>query len=329
MAVASSAEVQPEAARPPLPARVAQSSIPGIQDARAVKILRLGVGSIGILLPIVLIVGNWIVDWQFSWPSSMSGSYYTHTRNLFVGLLCALGVFLIFYWPTWLQGLFTCFAGICALLVAFDPTAPPPGKGSEPAWINYMHHSAAGGLILVLGLFCFVLQWGDAASVATLDPHQLQQQAIKTRPQVPLRRSILYFTCGGLILVSGGFALITGVWPTSWSTGWSSLYLFEAIAVLAFGIVWITAAAVSATTIQKRVYADLERTGHQSAAVTALANLVALPWPAGSAGRDQYAAELRTIMGADRAAAPQGLAKTGQSGEATPDPIGDTRTRDR
>jgi len=45
-----------------------------------VKILRLGVGIIGILLPIVLIVGNWIVDWKVSWPSSMSSSYYTHTR---------------------------------------------------------------------------------------------------------------------------------------------------------------------------------------------------------------------------------------------------------
>jgi hypothetical protein len=312
MAVQSSAEVQPEAARQPLPARVAQSipwlqqSVPGIQDARTVKILRLGVGSIGILLPIVLIVGNWIVDWQVSWPSSMSGSYYTHTRNLFVGLLCALGVFLIFYWPTRLQGLFTCFGGMCALLVAFDPTAPPPGMGTEPTWINYLHHSAAGGLILVLGLFCFVLQWGDAASVAALGPDELRQQAIETRPQVPLWRSILYFTCGGLILLSGAFALYTGVWPTSWSTGWSSLYLFEAIAVFAFGIAWITAAAVPATAIQKRVVADLARHGHRPEALTALSNLVALPWPAGSsADRDRYQATLQAFTSEDRAAPEQ------------------------
>jgi hypothetical protein len=269
-----------------------------------VKILRLGVGSIGILLPIVLIAGNWIVDWQVSWPSSMSGSYYTHTRNQFVGLLCALGIFLIFYWPTRLQGLFTCFAGICAVLVAFDPTAPPPGKGTEPAWVNYLHHSAAGGLILVLGLFCFVLQWGDAAGVAALDPDELRQQAVKTRPHVPRWRSILYFTCGGLILLSGGFALYTGIWPTGWSTGWSSLYLFEAIAVVAFGIAWITAAAVPATAIQKRVVADLARHGHQSAAVSALASLVSMPWPAGSsAGRHQYQAALQTITNEDRGAA--------------------------
>jgi hypothetical protein len=50
---------------------------------------------------------------------------------------------------------------------------------------------------------------------------------------------ILYLACGILVLVSGAFALYTGVWPTSWSTGWSSLYLFEAVAVFAFGSAWI------------------------------------------------------------------------------------------
>jgi hypothetical protein len=50
---------------------------------------------------------------------------------------------------------------------------------------------------------------------------------------------ILYLACGILVLVSGAFALYTGVWPTSWSTGWSSLYLFEAVAVFAFGNAWI------------------------------------------------------------------------------------------
>jgi hypothetical protein len=59
MTVQSSGEAGSRAAvlRPPA-GRVV--SIPGNQDARAVKDLRLGVGVIGALLPIMLIAWNWI-----------------------------------------------------------------------------------------------------------------------------------------------------------------------------------------------------------------------------------------------------------------------------
>jgi hypothetical protein len=65
----------------------------------------------------------------------MSGSYYTSTRNLFVGALCALGVFLIGYRHTERQNRCTWFAGACALVVAFAPTAPKPPM-TEPAWAS-------------------------------------------------------------------------------------------------------------------------------------------------------------------------------------------------
>ncbi len=212
---------------------------------------------------------------------------------------------------------------MCALLVAFDPTAPAPGTGTELAWINYLHHSAAGGLISVLGLFCFVLQWGDAAGVEPLGPDELGSAP----PHVPRWRSILYFTCGGLILLSGGFALYTGVWPTSWSKGWSqSLYFFEAVAVFAFGIAWITAAAVPATTIQKRVVADLKRDygSNDNRTLTALANLIALPWPAGSSGdRDRFKAALHARQGlvvAEQPSAADESNHAGQTGQAEAGP---------
>jgi hypothetical protein len=231
-----------------------------IQPATTVKILRSGVGVIGILLPFALIIGNLIVDGKLSFPSSMSSSYYTHTRNLFVGLLCALGVFLIFYWPTLLQGLFTCFAGICALLVAFDPTAPAPGMGTEPAWINYLHHSAAGALIGTLGLFCWVVFISyslDAKEEGVGRSKTWWHRAVKSLK--PPSRNSVYLICGFLILTSGGFALYTGIWPTGWSTGWSSLYLFEAMAVWAFGVAWITASFDNPLIIQGQAVAATAR----------------------------------------------------------------------
>ena len=239
------------------------------------KELRLGVGIIGASLPILLIAWNWIAGDKTIVPTSMSGSYYTSARNLFVGSLCALGVFLILYRHTVLQNLCTWCAGTFALLVAFAPTAPAP-PATEPQWVNYLHHAAAGALIFTLGVFCFVLERGDAAGAASLDP--AQPARYRAQPEVPTWRKILYFSCGGLVLLSGAFALYTGVWPTSWSTGWSSLYLFEAVAVSAYGIAWITAAAVRAITIQQRVVADLvrQRGSEDPATRTAWTRLAAL-----------------------------------------------------
>jgi hypothetical protein len=238
----------------------ADSSRPGPKKRRRAAALRrlagpgivATVGVVGILLPGLLIAANWIAGDKVIVPSSMSGSYYTSARDLFVGLLCVLGIFLIF----WIQYICTLLAGVAALVVAFCPTAPPPNMGTEPPWINDVHHIAAGALILTLGIFCFVLQRNDAAGIANLDtPAPADSAGHDARQQVPRWRSVLYFICGGLVFLSGGVALYTEVWPTSWSTGWQSLYLFEAVAVFSFGIAWITAAAAQATTVQKPVIA--------------------------------------------------------------------------
>jgi hypothetical protein len=226
------------------------------QDARTVRLLRLGVGVIGTVLPLALIAGNWITGGKVIVPASMSGSYYTSTRNLFVGALCALGVFLIGYRHTRRQNRCTWFAGVCALLVAFDPTAPPRPQ-TEPAWINYLHHTAAGALLFTLGLFCWIV-FADHANAGTVPPRSMADRVRSwvTRAWDILKRggrSCLYLGCGLLVFISGALALYTGLWPTSWSAGWQSCYLFEAVAVFAFGIAWLTAGlqGASATTWER------------------------------------------------------------------------------
>lgn len=284
--------------------------VPGSQDVQTVKLLRLGVGLIGALLPVALIFFNWIAGDKVIVPGSMSGSYYTSTRNLFVGSLCALGVFLIGYRHTRRQDRCTSFAGVCALAVAFAPTAPAP-PGTEPAWVNYLHHAAAGALIFTLGLFCWVVfadyaHLGQATPQSTRDAFRAWVNGFTAWVRsawASLRRpgrNGFYVICGLLVFASGAFALYTGVWPTSWSTGWPSLYLFEAVAVFTFGTAWIVAGLEDAVAIGKRAADDTERRlgpDHPDT-LTAQANLAA---SYRSAGRTDEAVAVEEQVAAARA----------------------------
>jgi hypothetical protein len=226
-------------------------SLWGNQDVRTVRNLRLGVGLIGALLPVALIAVNRIIGDTWIVPPAMSGSYYTSARNLFVGALCALGVCLIFYRHTKLQDLCSSFAGVCGVIVAFAPTAPPP-PATEPAWINDLHSSASAALIFTLGLFCLVV-FTEYDRPDLAPPQSLADRLAgwASRFLAWLRsawdslrhgkRSSLYLICGFLVLAAGVLGVYTGLWPPGWSTGWSSLYLFEGIAAFSFGVAWIAA----------------------------------------------------------------------------------------
>ena len=99
------------------------------------RALRAVIGGIVILLVPVVYIGNWLLFirhrggcfYNPQWiPGSLSGFYYTHMRNLFVGAMCAVGVFFVAYrgHDKWDDRL-TNVAGLAAILIALFPTMPP------------------------------------------------------------------------------------------------------------------------------------------------------------------------------------------------------------
>lgn len=196
------------------------------QDARTVQRLRFGIGTIGLLLPLVLPFGNWIFV-QFGhqteiMPSSMSSSYYTSTRNVFVGSLCALGVFLIGYRFNARDDKWSTIAGIFAIAVALCPTAPKVPTSYQSA-IGVAHLSFAGVLLTALAMFC-IWSFRD--------------------PAVAERRTVnhAYLTAGILILAFLAVAVIAGAvhWGDHWTV--TPLYACETLSVWAFGAAWVGAA---------------------------------------------------------------------------------------
>lgn len=99
------------------------------------RALRAVIGGIALLLVPVVYFGNWLIFtrqlnacvYSPHWvPGSLSGFYYTHMRNLFVGAMCAMGVFFAAYrghdrWDNRLTNV----AGIAAICIALFPTTPP------------------------------------------------------------------------------------------------------------------------------------------------------------------------------------------------------------
>jgi hypothetical protein len=184
--------------------------------------MRFAVGLLGVALPLIIVLLEPLLfDGQPFPRGSLSAYYYSGVRELFVGMLCAIGVFLIIYKlgePT-REGRLSTFAGIAVILVAFFPTGLPGARvratplqdllGEE--WVERIHFSAAG-------LFIFLL-WRITRDYAQND----------------IRWRRFHATCAWVILgalVLAAFSGITGE-PDK------ALLLAECVAVMAFGASWL------------------------------------------------------------------------------------------
>ena len=91
------------------------------------KTLRKAVGLTGMLLPLALLLGGILCCHDKCIQHSLSRYYYTCIRDLFVGAICAIALFLFFYrgyisdkmgkWDKWASNI----AGLCAVSVAWIP----------------------------------------------------------------------------------------------------------------------------------------------------------------------------------------------------------------
>ncbi|WFE31938.1 hypothetical protein [Micromonospora sp. WMMD975] len=196
------------------------------QDAVTVRHLRLGIGSVGLALPVVLVVGHIATTRRLTLLDSLSAYYHSEMRDVFVGAMCAVGVFLISYRYRRPDDLLGTVAGVLAVAVALFPTATgvrsaPLGESDRIAGV--VHQVAAAGLFALLAVFClFLFVRPDTAGV-------------------PPRRSavVFYRTCGGLILLAVALALASTRLPDPTRHTVKPVLWCEILAVFAFGAAWV------------------------------------------------------------------------------------------
>jgi hypothetical protein len=199
--------------------------------------LRKTIGIIGFFLPIVLIIFKWLLQGGFpSIQASISGYYCTVMRDVLVGSLCALGVFLLSYkgydrpasrlpYVKGRDDLASNLAGVGAIGVALFPTTCGP---DTTTLYELTVTERYGGLHVVFAaLFFFSLAY---ISIFLFTKHHPEEG--------PPPQKWIYWACGLAIIVP--ILLIPVVWyfPRDVKETWHPVLLLEWAAIVAFSISW-------------------------------------------------------------------------------------------
>lgn len=185
--------------------------------------LRKAIGWMGLTLPLALVLREWVSVLyagvgQALLPS-MSAYYYASARDLFVGDLAAIGLFLGLYngydsRDRWTSAI----AGAAATGVAMFPMAPA-GAAGLAVWCGWAHFICALAFFGALAWFCLVL---FPKTSGDLTPEKLI-------------RNEVYKTCGYVIVA--GVVLLAVVAMTIDHSPW--VFWIEAAMVAAFGFSWL------------------------------------------------------------------------------------------
>jgi hypothetical protein len=210
------------------------------KDAEKISfdILRKWVGILGIMLPFILVIGSFAFsNCDYILPS-ISHYYYSNMKVFFVGILCAVSLFLITYSGySRLDNILTNIAANLCFGVAIFPTFLENNSGclqESTAFINRdlssLHFFCAGSFFLILALMSIFI-------------FTQSNKVIEGQKRI---RNWIYVFCGvGMILCLVAIS-IHALYFADDNKGSSFVFYFETITLILFGISWLTKAEVIA-----------------------------------------------------------------------------------
>lgn len=212
--------------------------------------VRRALGLLGLALPISLLLVALLTDEPMH--PSISEFYHGRARDLFVGILCAIGVFMWAYvgypparpgeWPT--DQLISRIAAVAAFGVALIPTGDNLAAGGSvmadctllQCWLGeansrMLHYISAAIFFICLAVFCLVL---------------FQRNGGKPVDAEKAARNRIYAICGWVIVLSmlalAAYGLVYRGRDAVGQAAMDRTYLvfvFESIGIIAFAISWL------------------------------------------------------------------------------------------
>ena len=189
--------------------------------------LRKAIGIIGASLPFALVIGKILLEGP-GIQSSISSYYYTNMRDVFVGSLCAIAVFLMSYKgyerKDAVAGDLAC---IFALGVALFPTTTNINPTSQDRLVGVLHYLSAVLFFLTLAYFSLVLF--------------RKSNPAKIRTRKKIQRNMVYTVCGYTILACIALLGLKSLLPEeSPVNNLNPVFWLESVAVFVFGVSWLT-----------------------------------------------------------------------------------------
>lgn len=188
---------------------------------------RKAVGILGLIFPFILIFGSWTAG-EIGIETSLSNYYYSFSRDIFVGVLAAIGVFLLSYQGyDWKDRAITTAAGILLSAVAIFPclhlnAQQIPERANylfqflDPQITGNLHDGAAALAFVLLGVMSFF-------QFTRVGPEGLTKRK--------RNRNRVFRTCGIIIWITVFLMIFLNHSP---------LFIWLESAVLwAFGISWL------------------------------------------------------------------------------------------
>ncbi|MDM4018320.1 hypothetical protein [Roseiconus lacunae] len=193
--------------------------------------IRRAIGLSGLILPVVLGPLGWLIlDVEIQ--DNMSSYYHTPLRDLFVGTLCAMGVFLYCYRGYgWIEDWTANIGSAAALGVALFPLDYASDPLYQRSLVGYLHSFSGGVFFLTLATYSLY----HFPSRGHSDPEMANHIA---------ERNLVYYTSGVVILLSmiamGSYLLLLPVEWKRWLNDLNFLFWAEWVAVWAFAAAWLT-----------------------------------------------------------------------------------------
>jgi hypothetical protein len=197
---------------------------------RSYLLMRAIIGLLGVGLPLVLLIGDGIFLAGKIPRGSLSAYYHTGMRDVFVGTLCAVGLFLLTYMAfhyNW-DNVLSIIAGLAVLGVAIFPTG-----GNET--LTPLQQRLGEETVSRIHMICAAVFILSLAAISFLFGRREGRRPDRT-PEQRRRGKLLHWTCGFVIIGTVVYVLLTK-WLGRFDR--HSLFYGETVATLAFGLSWL------------------------------------------------------------------------------------------